>query len=194
MSRVNLESIDHNLEGGNMSGIVPQLIYGYLEDVAVWPTEPAPTVALGVTTPLTLAAAGALVGDVVMKAGTRAFTLDFTEDTGLFKINVVGENDGGHFEYDLTIIKAKIRKIILGFQNASVDRKMFFIVTDENSQTYLMGSKTRGCGLQTGGDGNTTGTTGSDRNQSSLSYKFRTRRALVYEGDTEDLLTLVPVS
>jgi hypothetical protein len=186
-----LADLDHDMgHDGNMPGIEPQLIYGYHEDVSVWPTEPAPAGDV----PLTMDAAGKLVGDVVMKPGTRAYTLDFTEDTGLFKINTVGQQDGESFEYDLTLIKAKIQARILGFINAAHGRKMFFIVTDENGVNYLMGSKKRSPKLQSGGDGITTGTTSGDRNQVSLNFKFSTAKALAYVGDVEDVLIASPAS
>lgn len=189
--RISLETIDHNLDGGNMSGIVPKLIYGYKEDVDVWPAEPAPTVGQGgAVTPMTMAAAGALVGDVVMKTGTKAFELDFTEDVGNLKIATVGETDGHHVEYDLSITKAKIASKIFGFMNAAIDRKMFFIVEDENGIRYLLGNSRRGAQLVPG-ESATTGTTGSDRNQVALQFKFRDRKAYTYEGDTEDILITV---
>lgn len=190
---ITLEDIDHNLScGGNGAGIEPEVIYGYQDDVAVWPDEPTPTEAGGTTTPVSLEAAGELVGDVVMKAGTRAFKLAFTEDVGNFAIVPDGEVDGVSFNYTLNIIKAKIQALMLGFMNASANRKMFFIVTDDNGVRYLMGSKKRGARLATGGDGAATGTTGTDRNQISLSYTFRGRKALAYIGDTEDILKVVP--
>lgn len=190
--RISLDTIDHDLDGGNMSGIVPRVIYGYWEDVAAWPTEPKPTELAGVVTPMTLEQAGALVGDVVMKSGTKAFNFDFTEDVGSLKINSVGETDAAHVEYDLSLTKAKIAKKILGFQNAALERKMFFIVQDENENYYLMGNKRRGCTYVTGGDGNTTGATSSDRNQSVVNFKFRAAKGYVYEGDVEDILVQVP--
>jgi len=185
---INLEDIDHNLGcSGNVSGIVPKLIYGYHSDVAVWPEEPMPA---NDSTPLSLEESATLEGDVVMKDGTRAFEIEFTEDTGSLTINPVGEIDGGQIESTLTLIKAKLAKKILGFMNAALGRKMFFIVEDENGQRYLMGNKRRGCTYVTGGDGATTGTTSSDRNQASLQFKFRNGRAFVYEGDTEDILVV----
>jgi len=190
--RISLDTIDHDLDGGNMSGIVPRVIYGYWEDVAAWPTEPKPTELAGVVTPMTLEQAGALVGDVVMKSGTKAFNFDFTEDVGSLKINSVGETDAAHVEYDLSLTKAKIAKKILGFQNAALERKMFFIIQDENGNYYLMGNKRRGCTYVTGGDGNTTGATSSDRNQSVVNFKFRASKGYLYEGDVEDILVQVP--
>jgi len=186
--QISLEDIAHDLGHGNVAGIVPELIYGYHEDVLTWPTEPTPTVVGEVTTPLSMAAAGALVGDLIMKDGTKAFKMEFTDDAGQLSIGTVGENDGISCEMTLDIVKAKIQKTILGFQNAAANRKMFFIVTDENGTGYLMGNKKRGASMVSGGDGAKTGTTGSDRNQLSLQFKFKCAKALVYEGDTEDIL------
>jgi hypothetical protein len=191
---INLEDIDHNLgcDGGNVSGIAPTVIFGYHKDVEEWPEEPVPAVSGQGITPLTLEEAGALTGDLVMKPGTRAFEFEFTEDAGQFSVAPVGEIDGGHFEMTLDIVKAKISKKILGLMNAAIGRKLFFIVQDENGLYYLMGNRKRGCTFVTGGDGAKTGTTASDRNQVTLQFKFRSGRALVYEGDTEDMLTPVP--
>lgn len=188
---ITLADIDHSIGcDGNMPGIVPQLIYGFHQDVASFPDVPQPVRDISgvVTSPLTLDDAGALVGDLVMKPQTRAYTLDFTEDVGNFRIVPVGENDGIHFNYELSIIKAKIIKKILGFMNASANSKMFFIVKDENGLYYLMGDKDRGAKLPSGGDGANTGTGSGDRNQVSLSYTYRCKKALVYEGDVENIL------
>lgn len=186
---ITLDDVDNNLgNDGNMPGIIPTLIYGYQEDVATWPDEPDGTV-----TELTLDAAGKLTGDVIMKPGTRAYSLDFTEDVGTFKMNTVGEVDSIHWKYELDFIKAKIQAKILGFANAAASRKMFFIPTDENGVQYLMGNKRRGASMANG-DGVTTGSGSGDRNQISLKFEFRTRKALAYEGDVEDILILVPVT
>lgn len=182
---ITLEDLDNVLDGGNISGIVPRLIYGYHEDVAVWPEEPD-----GYVTPLTLEEAGELTGDLVMKNDTRAFVLDFTEDVGNISFPIVGETDGLHTEYTLNIIKAKIKAKILGFVNAAMDRKMFFVVEDENGNAYLMGNKKRGA-ILVAGDGATTGTTSGDRNQTALQFKFRTKKMYIYTGDTEDILVAV---
>jgi hypothetical protein len=188
---INLEDIDHNLGcTGNVSGIATKLIFGYHSDVAVWPDEPLP---VDSDNSLSLEESATLDGDVVMKAGTRAFEMEFTEDSGSLTIIPVGEIDGGQMEYTLTIIKAKLQKRVLGLMNAAVAKKLFFIVQDENGVRYLMGNKRRGCTFVTGGDGATTGTTSSDRNQASLQFKFRAGRAFVYEGDTEDILEIVAI-
>ena len=183
---ITLDDISHSLGcgGGNAPGIQPEVIYGYHEDVDVWPDEPAPVSG----TPVSLEEAGALIGDVVMKAGTRAYKFAFTEDAGNFAIATDGQVDGMSAVYNLSIVKAKIAKLILGFMNAATARRMFFIVTDENGTSYLMGGKRRGASLVPGGDGAVTGTTASDRNQTTLAFTYRSAKALVYEGDKEDLL------
>jgi hypothetical protein len=191
---INLDDINQNLgcSGGNMSGIIPSITFGYWEDVATWPDEPAPVEVGGVITPLELEAAGKLIGDVIMKNDTRAFKMDFTEETGSFTINAVGEIDGGQFEHNLTLVKAKINQKILGFMNAAVGRRMFFIVEDSNGIKYLMGSKKRKPVFVTGGENATTGTTSSDRNQATIQFRYTSPGTYSYEGDTEDILVAVP--
>lgn len=182
----NIDPVIKQAELDNMPGIVSKLIYGYHADVAAWPTKP-----VGVAdADITLDAAGALVGDVVMKSGTCAFVDEFTEDTGEFSIKWVGENGGLHAEYDLSIVHAKIRAKILGLQNASRNRKLFFIVQDENGSSYLMGDKNKSAIFQPS-DGNKFGKSGSaERNQATLAFKYSAPRALEYVGDTEDLLVV----
>lgn len=170
----------------NMGGIEPSVIYGYHEDVATWPDYPNKTEAS-----LTLDEAGALVGDVVMKAGCRAYKMDFTDELAEFKITDQGEVGGESFLYDLNIIAAKMRKKMFGFENATKGKKMFFIVTDNNGTMYLMGDKRRGA-VRASGDGSTTGSSSTARNQQALRYTFTCPRKLVYEGDTETLLTATP--
>jgi hypothetical protein len=89
---INLEDIDHSLGcSGNVSGIATKVIYGYHSDVALRREEPLP----GGNTPMSLEEAATLTGDVVMKDNTRAFTPEFTEDTGSPTINPAGETDSG---------------------------------------------------------------------------------------------------
>ena len=167
----------------NMGGIVPSVIYGYWDEVATWPKLPSKTEA-----PIALDAAGAWVGDLAMKEGCRAYKMDFTEDTGEFKITDQGELGGESFLYDLTFISARMRKKVFGFENATKGRKMFFIVTDANGVQYLMGDAARGA-HRASGDGSTTGGSATARNQTTLHYVYSCPRKLVYEGDTAPLLT-----
>lgn len=187
---ITLDDVDHSLgDGGNMAGIISRVIYGYHEDVAVWPDYPS-----GAVTALDLAASATLIGDVVMKPGTRAFYFDFTEDEGLFKQSPTGETDATSWMYALSLIKAKIQAKVLGFANAAQTRKMFFIVEDENGVRYLMGDKRRGVNLKPGGDGAQTGKNGGERNQMTLEFEWRCKKAYVYEGDVDDVLVMVPVT
>ena len=110
-----------------------------------------------------------------------------------FKITDQGESGGESFLMDLNIISAKMRKKIFGFENATKGRKMFFIVTDNNGTNYLMGDKRRGA-LRASGDGATTGASSTARNQNTLHYTFTAPRKCVYEGDTEDILTVKAAS
>ena len=168
-----------------MGGLVPQLIYGYWDDVNVWPDWPAPTS----NSALTLEAAGAIAGDLQMKTQTTAFKMDFTEEQGSFSIAPQGDPGAISFLYSLNIINRRTRKKLLGFMNAAKNRKMFFIVQDANGVWYLMGDKARGARMASS-DGATTGTASTDSNQVALTFTYTSPRALVYEGDTDDILIL----
>ena len=60
----------------NVGGIVHKFIYGYWDEVATWPDKPSSED----KDSLTLEEAGLLEGDVVMKAGTRAYECACTDD------------------------------------------------------------------------------------------------------------------
>ena len=171
-----------------MGGIVSKLIFGYHDDVAVWPDFPSPAAAAG---SMTMEEAAVLDGDVVMKDGTCAYEVAFTDETGDFSIQDQGETGGESFAYNLTIVSAKMRKAIFGFENATRGRKMFFIVQDNNGNRYLLGDKRNGARKVTS-DGSTTGSKTSDRNQNTLKYLYNCPRKLFYEGDSENILSVAP--
>lgn len=167
----------------NLGGIVQQLIYGYYDDVATWPELPAGTdsAAIDITT------AGKWVGDIVMKSGKRAYRMEFTDEQGEFTMADQGEVGGESVLCQLDIVKAKINSTILGFMNATRGRKMFFIVTDKNGVSYLMGDKLNAA-KKVPGDAVTTGKATTDLNRVPLRFTYVCPRNLVYEGDTEKLL------
>lgn len=186
MKCIKLANIDNGLtcaDADNVGGIVSKVIFGYHEDVETWPEEPTTTTEEGIQ----LSTAGELSGDVTMKSGTKAYTFEFTDDTGNFSIAPQGEDGGISFLYSLALISAKIRKEVLGFMNAAKNRKMFFIVEDQNGEFYLMGDKKRGAKL-VAGDGAATGTAMTDRNGTTINIQYTSPRALVYTGDTENIL------
>lgn len=169
----------------NQAGIIPSVIFGYWNDVETWPEFPTKTADQA----LTLDENGVLKGDLVMKEGCRAYKFEFTDELAEFKITDQGETGGESCLYDLNIISAKMRKKIFGFENATIGRKMFFIVTDNNGTNYLMGDKRRGA-IRTSGDGSTTGANSTSRNQTTLHYTYTCPMKLVYEGDMENILTI----
>lgn len=185
---VNLADIDLGLscaEQDNMGGIVPQVIFGYHDDVATWPERPSVS---GSAQSMDMDDAGALVGDLVMATGAHAYKFDFTDDTGSFTIKLQGEKGGESFVETLTIIAQKIRKILLGFMNATKGRKIFLLVKDNNGNWYLMGDADHGAALSADSDGANTGASYTERNQVGLTFTYNTPRAFVYEGDTVNIL------
>ena len=184
---VNLADIDAAVsceEYDNLAGIVDEIIYGYWDDVATFPSLPNGTEAAA----MSLADAGAWNGDVVMKAGTRAFKLRFTDETGTLTMTDQGEVGGESVLYQLDIVRSKISQVIAGFMNATRGRKLFFIVTDKNGVSYLMGDSLNAA-KKIAADAATTGAVATDRNGVPLRFSYSCPRNLVYTGDKETILT-----
>ena len=121
----------------NLAGVVKRIEYGYWDDVESWPSLPEGTSG----SPLTLAAAGKWVGDLVLKSGATAHTLEFTDGTGVLTMTDQGERGGESVLYQLDLVRSKMTDVILGFLNATRGRKMYFVVTDKNGVKYLLGDR-----------------------------------------------------
>ena len=193
MACISLSNIDEKAlncaEQDNMGGIVPKVLFGYHEDVATWPTIPAPTTSGGTTTPVAMGDAGKLTTALVMSRGKSAFFFDFTDEVVSFSIALQGDKGNISFLYNLTIINKRIRALILGFMNAAKNRKMFFLVQDNNGTWYLMGDARRGAML-VASDGAQTGTTSTDANQTTLNFQYVSPRAFTYETDSDPMSLL----
>ena len=171
------------LQRANRGGIQPYLIFGYYEDVEVWPKYPT-TPAEGA---LSMTNAGALSGDLTLKSGCRAYKMEFTEYSGTFTMQDQGERGGENVLMELKINPGKIRKEILGFMNATRGRRMFFLVRDNHGNHYLMGDDTVAA-YRTAGDPATTGAAATDLNSVPLTFQFEALMGCTYEGDVDSLL------
>lgn len=185
---ISLADIDEAIscaELDNLAGIVQQIIYGYWDEVEVWPEFPAPTA----DTPMTLDQAGKWDGNITMKEGKRAYKLVVTDGAGTLTITDQGEAGGESVRYQLDVERAKMSAVIFGFENATRGRRLFVLVQDKNGTTYLMGDKLNAC-KRVAADAATTGTAAeSDVNKTPLRFQYDCARKLIYTGDPEALLT-----
>lgn len=172
----------------NLAGVVQSIIYGYHDDVATWPDLPAPTAD---DAEMTFEQAGAWDGDVVMKTGCRAYQLTFTDESGELTITDQGEAGGLSCKYELSIIRAKMSKVIFGFENATRGRKLFLIVTDKNGNHYLMGDSLNAA-HKVAADASSTGKAPTELNRTPLKFDYNCPRKLMYTGDMLNLLKVVP--
>jgi hypothetical protein len=170
----------------NLAGVVQSLVYGYWEDVASWPDLPAPS---GEAAAMSFAEAGAWDGDLVMKAGCRAYQLVFTDESGELTITDQGETGGESCKYELAITRAKMSQVIFGFENATRGRRLFLIVTDKNGNRYLMGDKLNAA-KKIAADASTTGKSGTELNKTPLKFSYSCPRKLMYTGDVEKILVV----
>ena len=184
---ISLADIDEAIscaELDNLAGIVQTIIYGYWDDVDVWPDFPAPAS----NSSMTLAEAGSWDGAVTMKEGKYAHKLVVTDEAGTLTITDQGEPGGENVRYTLDVERAKMNAVIFGFENATRGRRLFIIVRDKNGVAYLMGDKINAA-KRVAADASTTGTKGdSDVNKTPLRFQYDCPRKLVYTGDPEALL------
>lgn len=178
-----MDFIDLNknlLNGENMGGLTKNIIFGLYDDVAAWPTAPV--------APADIEANAAWVGDVVMKAGKRAFVMYSTDDTAELKIDPVGEKDGISLLMKLSIFHPGLRKKILGFIGAAKNENLFLIAQDNEGQYYLLGDA-KNAAHMVAGEGIGTGKAKADRKGANLSFEFPTNTPRVYVGDVTTLIS-----
>lgn len=162
-----------------MGGLTQTVIFGLWDDVAAWPTAPV--------APADVEANAAWVGDLVMKAGKKAFTFYSTDDTSELQMNPVGETDGVSFEMVLTMFNPGLKKKILGFLAAAKNENLFFIAQDNEGQYYLLGDAKRAAKMRAEG-GVGTGRATADRKGATVTFVFKTNTPRVYAGDVTGLL------
>ena len=169
----------------NVGGLVQEIGIAFAEDIATWPSLPAPA---GNSNEMQLATAGAWSGDLVQAVGKKLFKVTFTDEAGAFTITQQGEAGGENYLYQLDISRAKMNAVIFGFENALRGRKLVILVKDKNGTCYLMGDKLNGAKM-VAADASTTGTATTDKNNVPLRFTYACPRKLVYTGDTADLFT-----
>lgn len=173
--------IDKNLPNGeNMGGVMQDLIYGLWDDVAAWPSAPV--------APADVEANAVWVGDVVMKAGKRAFSFYSTDDTSELKFPLVGETDGKSFEQVLSVFHPGLRKKILGFANAAKNERLFFIARNSDGQYFLLGDANRSAFIRSGELG--TGKATADRKGATLEIVHKTNNIREYTGNVTTLISV----
>ena len=162
-------------DGKNLGGLSQKIYFGLWTDVATWPTEPV--------APVTLDAAGTLTGDILMKAGKRMWKMYITDDTGEYKMELVGEVDGHSFVNHLSLFHPGLQETILGFMRAAKNENLVFIVIDSDGQKYVMGDALRPAVLAGSPDGAGTGKTTAARKGISMEFTYKTNNQFVYKGN-----------
>ena len=183
ISLTSISAVTNCVAVDNRAGIVDKIIIGYADEVGTWPELPVGNI----QSPISLMQAGRWNGDLAMKNGCKMVELNFTDETGEFKITDQGEKGGKSFLYELELSRAKMNATMFGLENAIKDRKLVILVRDRNEVWYLMGDKFSPV-MKIDGDGSTTGKTGTDQNKTSLKFQYTCPRKLVYKGEIDSLL------
>lgn len=167
----------------NRGGIVSKILLGYHSSVATWPDLPAAS-----SSPMDLATAGKLNGDLALASGEKMVEINFIDEEGEFHISLSGEKGARCAHYELDIMRSKISAEILGLINACKDEGLVIVVIDANGNKYLMGDELVPARM-IDGDGAGTGRARTDRNATTLNFEYYGQRCLVYDGDIDDLTT-----
>lgn len=168
-------AVDKNLKNGaNMGSIAQYIYFGKYEDVATWPTRPV--------NPTTIDANGTLTGELVMKATKQMFPLYLTDDTGEFKIEMVGETDGKSYVLRVSLFHPGLQSKILGFLNYAKNENLVIIARDNDEQLYLLGDEVRPAIFTGSPDGAGTGKETAGRRGVSMEFSFKTANMYVYTG------------
>ena len=183
ISLASIGAVVNCVDVDNRAGIVDRIIIGYADEVGTWPKLPTGSL----ESPISLEKAGQWIGDLAMKNGCNMVELNFTDETGEFKITDQGEKGGKSFLYELELSRAKMNATMFGFENAVKDRQLVILVQDRNGVWYLMGDEIAPA-MKVDGEGSKTGKTGTDLNQTSLKFQYTCPRKLVYIGEVDGLL------
>jgi len=120
----------------NMGGLRVILYFGKYDDVETWPTSADQESATGAMDSLAV-----LTGDVVMKTGKRMFELYATLGEIELKNTLVGPIDGQCFKQELSIKHPGLAAKLIGFQAATNNENLFFILERHNGTKYMMGAE-----------------------------------------------------
>jgi hypothetical protein len=167
-------NITKNLpDGENMGGIAQTFFLARWADVLTWPTK--------AVAPATFGELGALVGNIVMKTGKKFTTVYITDDTGEFKIEVVGERDGKSYISRLTGFMPGLNAEGLGFLNLVKNESLVLVAVDSQGRYFILGDALRAATFETMGEGGT-GKETAARAGLGFEFSFKTNNVFVYPG------------
>lgn len=170
---MNYEALEFDNGRKNIPGLKPIGYYGYTEEAQSIPEIP--------DSPANMSDAGVITGNIVMKSGKTMYPMYGT----LTKLNLKGEAQGERDSMTkvrtLTWKYPDTNELAIGFDIASNNQNMFFVVTDHNGRNRLVGNKSIPAHVKSADD---SGTAPSD--EKGYTYEisdFGIGAAPIYEGD-----------
>lgn len=124
----------------NPGGIEGEVYYAFTEDIVKWPTA---LISIDTETAtdfedlVTVPAADAFE----FKPGKSFKRLYVTLETGELKYSLIGPRDGKSFSNSMEVSYPKNSKMIIGFISSSANRRMVFIVREQNGVAKVLGTK-----------------------------------------------------
>ncbi|MGA6117154.1 hypothetical protein [Sphingobacterium anhuiense] len=124
----------------NPGGITGEVYYAFIEDIEKWPdalSKIDTETAVEFEDLVTVKAADAFV----FKAGKSFKKLYVTLETGELKYSLIGPRDGKSFSNSMEVSYPSNDKSIVGFVASSANRRMVFIVIEQNGVAKVLGTK-----------------------------------------------------
>lgn len=170
---MNFEALEWADGQKNIPGLKPIGYYGFTEDAETIPELP--------TTPASMSNAGVITSNIVMKSGKTMYPMYGTLTKLNLKGEAQGERDAITKNRTLSWKYPDTNAASIGFDIATNNQNMFFVVTDQNSRMRLIGNKSIPATIKSSDD---SGTAPSD--DKGYTYEisdFGIGAAPIYSGD-----------
>jgi hypothetical protein len=170
---MNFESLDWTPGTANIPGLRPIGYYGFTEEAETIPELPS--------NPASMSNAGVITSNIVMKAGKTMLPMYGTLTKLNLKGEAQGERDAMTKTRTITWKYPDTNAAAIGFDIATTNANMFFVVTDHNGRMRLVGNKSIPAVCKASDD---SGTASSD--DKGYTYEitdFGIGAAPIYQGD-----------
>lgn len=170
---MNYEALDFTTGSKNIPGLKPVGYYGFTKEATTIPELP--------DSPTDMSAAGVITTNIVMAAGKTMYPMYGTLEKLNLRGEAQGERDSKSKVRTLTWKYPDVNADAIGFDIATNNENMFFIVEDHQGRFRMLGNKSIPAQVSAADD---TGTASSD--DKGYTYEisdFGIGAAPIYEGD-----------
>jgi hypothetical protein len=170
---MNYEALDWQSGKKNIPGLKPVGYFGFTSEASSIPELPE--------TPVAMSNAGVITANITMKSGKTMYPMYGTLTKLNLKGEPVGERDSMMKNRTLQWKYPDTDEAGIGFDIASNNANMFFVVEDQNGRARLIGNKSIPASVKSSDD--TGSAPGDDKGYTFEISDFGIGAAPIYEGD-----------